>query len=138
MARTLKSDKWLFLATLLLVGTSIVMVYSASSFLAMTSRKFQSPYYFLFKQLAWAVLGMVVLGVSMRIDYRIYKQPAVIWAALGVVFRADRRALQGKINGTSRWFQAGPMSFQPSELAKITLAILPPRCSSDACIASTR
>ncbi len=124
MARTLKSDKWLFLATLLLVGTSIVMVYSASSFLAMTSRKFQSPYYFLFKQLAWAVLGMVVLGVSMRIDYRIYKQPAVIWAALGVVFLALIAVLfQGKINGTSRWFQAGPMSFQPSELAKITLAI---------------
>ena len=86
MARTLRSDKWLFLATLLLVGTSIVMVYSASSFLSMT--KYGHPYYFLFKQLAWAVLGLIVLGVSMRIDYRIYRQPALIWAALGVVFLA--------------------------------------------------
>ena len=62
MARTLRSDRWLFLATLLLVGTSIVMVYSASSFLSMT--KYGHPYYFLFKQLAWAVLGLIVLGIA--------------------------------------------------------------------------
>lgn len=124
MARTLKSDKLLFLATLLLVGTSIVMVYSASSFLAMTSRRFQSPYYFLFKQLAWAALGMVVLGISMRIDYRIYRQPALIWSALVVVFLALVAVLfMGKINGTSRWFSIGPAAIQPSELAKLTLTI---------------
>src|SRR5471032_3214487 len=124
MARTLKSDKLLFLATLLLVGTSIVMVYSASSFMAMTSHKFHIPYYFLFKQLAWAALGLVVLGVSMRVDYRIYRQPALIWTALIIVFLALVAVLfTGKINGTSRWFSIGPMAFQPSELAKLTLTI---------------
>ena len=124
MARTLKSDKWLFLATLLLVGTSIVMVYSASSFLAMTSRKVPSPYFFLFKQMAWAVLGMLVLAVSMRIDYRIYRQPAVIWSTLAIVFVALVAVLfMPHRNGTSRWFAIGSMTLQPSELAKPALAI---------------
>lgn len=122
MARTLRSDKWLFLATLLLVGTSIVMVYSASSFLSMT--KYGHPYYFLLKQLAWAVLGLIVLGVSMRIDYRIYRQPAVIWAALGVVFLALVAVLFTRpINGTSRWFSIGPMAIQPAEFAKLALIL---------------
>lgn len=124
MARTLKSDKLLFLATLLLVGTSIVMVYSASSFMAMTSRKFQTPNYFLYKQVAWALLGMVVLAVTMRVDYRFYKQPALIWSSLIVVFLLLVAVLFTRhINGTSRWFSAGPLSFQPSELAKLTLTI---------------
>jgi cell division protein FtsW len=124
MARTLKSDKLLFLATLLLVGTSIVMVYSASSFTAMTSSKFNDPNHFLYKQLAWAILGTIVLSVAMRVDYRFYRQPALIWSALVVCFVLLVGVLFTRhINGTSRWFSLGPVSFQPSELTKLTLTI---------------
>ena len=49
MARKLKSDRILFLATILLVGLSIVMVYSASAMLA--QERYQQPYLFLTKQL---------------------------------------------------------------------------------------
>ena len=67
MARKLKSDKFLFTATLLLVCTSIVMVYSASAVLAMD--KFHEPYYFLFKQAAdqGAVVRLVVLDRPQQI-----------------------------------------------------------------------
>ena len=58
MARKLKSDKLLFTATLLLVCTSVVMVYSASAVIAM--ERFQTPYLFLIKQIAWALLGLAV------------------------------------------------------------------------------
>jgi cell division protein FtsW len=122
MARTLKSDKLLFIATLLLVGTSILMVYSASSFLAMT--KFQSQYYFLFKQLAWAVIGLSVLAASMKIDYRVYRQPAIIWSTLILVLVALVAVLfMPARNGTTRWFAIGSMTLQPSEFAKIALII---------------
>lgn len=122
MARTLKSDKLLFVATLLLVGTSILMVYSASSFLAMT--KFQSQYYFLFKQLAWAVIGLSVLAATMRIDYRFYRQPAVIWFVLiGVLVALVAVLFMPARNGTTRWFGIGSMTVQPSEFAKIALII---------------
>jgi cell division protein FtsW len=118
MARTLKSDKWLFVATLLLVATGVVMVYSASAMYAVNHDK--PPYYFLFKQGAWALLGLVVLGIVMRVDYRVYKQPVVIWSTLGAVAVALVLVLFGhKINGTKRWFSLPGITLQPSELAKL-------------------
>src|SRR3982751_4093647 len=62
MARKLTSDKWLFTATLLLVCISVVMVYSASAVMAMEQN--HAPYYYLFKQLAWVLLGRPVNGAS--------------------------------------------------------------------------
>ena len=64
MARTLKSDRWLFLLTLLLVGVSVVMVYSASAATALN--KYSNAYYFLVRQAAWAVIGFGAMFVAMR------------------------------------------------------------------------
>src|SRR5439155_20905372 len=83
MARKLKSDRVLFIATILLVGLGVVMVYSASAVVMM--EKFQRPYLFLTKQAMWAALGVVLLGVVMRFDYHHYKQPGLIWVCLGCV-----------------------------------------------------
>src|SRR5262245_1652758 len=122
MARTLKSDKTLFLATLLLVAASVVMVYSASAVQAMA--KYETPHFFLYRQLLWAVIGvMLMLGV-MRIDYHEYRRPGLIWAFLAVtllllvaVFFFDAR------NGTKRWITFGMFSLQPSELAKLAVIL---------------
>jgi cell division protein FtsW len=123
MARTLKSDKLLFLATLLLVFVSMVMVYSASAVLAI-DRYQQPPYYFLFKQVIWAVLGLILLWLAMRVDYRRLKQPVVIWTALGVSIAALVLVFFGPaINGTRRWFALGGIGVQPSELAKVSMII---------------
>jgi len=119
MARTLKSDKLLFMATLLLVCTSVVMVYSASAVIAMD--RYQQPYWFLIKQGTWAMLGVFLLSVTMRIDYRTYREPVVIWTALAVVGIALVAVLfREPINGTRRWFGVGGIGVQPSELAKMT------------------
>src|SRR6266542_4699879 len=83
MARKLKSDQTLFVATLLLVCLSIVMVYSASAVVAM--ERYQQPYLFLIKQLMWATLGLAFLWLVMRVDYRIYREPVFIWSCLGLV-----------------------------------------------------
>lgn len=122
MARKLKSDKTLFLATLALLGSSVVMVYSASAVLAMD--RFQQPYFFLFRQLTWVVLGGGLLAGVMRIDYRLLKQPVVIWAALGVTTLALAAVLfSPPINGARRWFGIGGIGVQPSELAKMAVII---------------
>ena len=93
MARKLKSDKVLFLATLLLVCSSVVMVYSASAVLAMN--RFNQPYFFLIKQAMWAALGLAAMSIAMRFDYRNYRQPTFIWMALGRRrLCAGRRPLQ--------------------------------------------
>ena len=82
MARTLKSDKLLFWATLLLVGVSVVMVYSASAVQSTDAGK--APYYLLLRQLAWVVLGLGVMVVAMRVDYHVLRRPEVIWTLAGI------------------------------------------------------
>ncbi len=122
MARKLKADKLLFLATLLLVCVSLVMVYSASAVLAM--ERYEQPYLFLFKQFTWVMLGMFLLAILMRVDYRSYRQPVVIWTALAVVIVGLVAVLfSAPINGTRRWFSIGPIGVQPSELAKLVVVL---------------
>jgi cell division protein FtsW len=122
MARKLKSDKWLFIATLVLVCDSLVMVYSASAVIAMD--RFHQPTYFLFKQATFALVGLVLIPVLMKIDYRRYRQPAVIWTALAFVGFALVGVLFGpRINGARRWFGVAGTGVQPSEFAKIVVIV---------------
>ena len=122
MARKLKSDKFLFIATLLLVCTSVVMVYSASAVIAM--EKHQQPYLFLFKQAAFALVGLLLVPVVMRIDYRTYRQPVVIWTALALAILTLVAVLFARpVNGAARWLNVGPLGIQPSELAKLAVIL---------------
>ena len=118
MARTLKYDKVLFTATLLLVFGSIVMVYSASALVAL--ERYQQAYLFVTRQVMWAVLGLAVMAVAMRVDYRTYRHDAFVWALLAVVALMLIGVLfSPPINGTRRWFGLGGLGVQPSELAKL-------------------
>jgi cell division protein FtsW len=120
MARKLKSDRILFLATILLVGLSIVMVYSASAMLA--QERFQQPYLFLTKQLMWAVLGLAFLGIVMRVDYRHYREPVFIWSCLGLVVLGLVAVLFcPPVNNARRWVSLGGLGIEPSELAKLSV-----------------
>jgi cell division protein FtsW len=118
LARKLKIDRVLFTATLLLVCVSVVMVYSASAVVAL--ERFQQPYLFLTKQALWSVLGLAVLVVAMRVDYRTYRNEAFIWSLLAVVGLMLVAVLfMAPVNGTRRWFAVGGLGIQPSELAKV-------------------
>jgi len=122
MARKLKSDKVLFIATLLLVCSSIVMVYSASAVVA--AEKFDQANFFLMRQMMWAVLGLAVLAITMRIDYRTYRNDLFVWALLGVVgVMLVAVFFSPPINNTRRWFGVGGLGIQPSELAKVAAVL---------------
>jgi cell division protein FtsW len=122
MARTLKSDKTLFIATMLLVSVSLVMVYSASAVQALA--KYQVANYFLYRQLAWAILGVCALFAAMRIDYRRYREPFVIWTLLAITIVLLLSVFFfAPINGTRRWMSLGYASLQPSELAKLAVIL---------------
>jgi cell division protein FtsW len=122
MAKRVSVDRWLFTVTMLLVFLGLVMVFSASA--VMARERFGSPYAFLSKQLIWAAAGLAAMVVTMRLDYRRYKHPAVVFSFLGIttlllisVFFLDRS------HNTHRWIHAGGFSFQPSELAKPVLIL---------------
>jgi cell division protein FtsW len=119
VARKLKSDRVLFTATILLVGLSIVMVYSASAVVAL--QKTGRPSVFLIKQGLWAALGIAVLGIVMRMDYRNYKAPVFLWSSLAFVVGGLVLVLfSPPVNNARRWFAIGGLGIQPSELAKLT------------------
>src|SRR5213593_2193343 len=122
MARKLKPDRVLFLVTLVLVGFGVAMVFSSSAIVA--KEKFGDPNYFFLKQLISAVLGLAVMFVIMKVDYHVYRHPAIIFSMLGivvsllvVVFFVAPSA------NTHRWFQLLGFSVQPSEVAKLVLVL---------------
>lgn len=122
MAKRVSVDRWLFGAVLLLVLLGLVMVFSASA--VMAKDKFGSPYTFLLRQIGWACAGLLAMVALMRVDYRRYKHPAVVFTLLGLtmvmlvaVFFLDRS------HNTHRWLRFGALSFQPSELAKPALIL---------------
>ena len=122
MAKRVSVDRWLFTVTMLLVFVGLVMVFSASA--VMAKDKYGSPYAFLLRQVLWAVAGLVAMVVAMRVDYRRYKSPAVVFSLMGLttlllisVFFLDRS------HNTHRWIRGGGFSLQPSELAKPVLIL---------------
>ena len=122
MARTLKSDKPLYLATLALLFSSLVMVYSASAVVA--GERLGQPYFFLFRQGVWLAIGICLLVAVMRVDYRRLKRPVVVWTVLGVTTVALIAVLFGpSINGTRRWFGIAGFGVQPSEIAKLAVIL---------------
>ena len=83
-----------------------------------------NQYLYLFKQLTFALLGLLLVQLIMRIDYRKYREPAVIWTCLGFVALALVAVLFGEArNGARRWLNLGGLGIQPSELAKICVII---------------
>ena len=122
MARKLKSDRVLFTATFLLVCVSVVMVFSASALVAL--ERFDQPDLFLIKQGLWAVLGLAVLAIVMRIDYRTYRSDLVITGLLAFVALLLIAVLfSPPVNGSRRWFGLGGLGIQPSELAKVACVL---------------
>src|SRR5437879_7611137 len=122
MAKRVSADRWLFTVTLCLVFVGLVMVFSASALLANSC--YCSGYTFLFRPLAWAVTAIIAMFLAMKLDYRRYKHPAVVFSVLGVttlmlisVFFLDRT------HHTHRWIHWGSFSFQPSEIAKPALIL---------------
>lgn len=116
-------DLGLLFPVLLLVGMGIVMVYSASSALAL--KKFGSGYFFLKKQALFSLIGIVVLVAFSYIPFRLYRRltyPALLLGILmlvAVVFTGWGVTA----GGSSRWLQIGPLRFQPSEMARMALVI---------------
>src|SRR5438445_25612 len=131
MPRKLAPDIWLFGVAVVLLSAGVVMVYSASAIVA--ADRFHDPYFFLKKQIFWALLGAACLWVAIRVDYRrleAFVLPLLIFAGILLVLVLVSPFGQA-INGTRRWIRLGPVSFQPAELAKLALVVSLPGSHTD-------
>jgi len=120
MPKKLGPDWVLFLVTLVLAIFGIVMVFSSSA--VMAKEVHGNPNYFSFKQLLAATLGLALMFLIMKVDYRKYRKPILVFSILSVAIGTLVLVyfLAPSANA-HRWIQFPGISFQPSELAKIAL-----------------
>jgi cell division protein FtsW len=111
----------LVVVTLGLVALGLVMVYSASS--ARAALAADDPAYYLKRQAAYAFLGVVALVLLSRTDYRRlrYVVPPLLLTSFALLVAV--LVLGTPVNGAKRWLTFGPATLQPSELAKLALAL---------------
>ncbi len=111
----------LVLVTLGLTAFGLVMVYSATS--APAALGGGDPVFYLKRESIYAALGVVLLLVASRVDYRKlrYLAPVLMLTSLGLCLAV--LVLGEQVNGARRWLGVGSLAFQPSELAKLSLAI---------------
>jgi len=111
----------LVLVTLALVAFGLVMVYSATSAAAAVDGT--DPSYYLKRQVIYAAIGIALMVAVQRWDYRRLRPlaPALVLTSLGLLVAV--LVIGPAINGARRWISIGPAAFQPSELAKLALAV---------------
>jgi cell division protein FtsW len=114
-------SRLLIMVTLALVAFGLVMVYSATSAAAAIGGN--DPSYYLKRQGVYAAAGIVLMILAQRWDYRRLRalSPLLVLISLGSLVAV--LAIGPPINGARRWVSLGPAAFQPSELAKLSLAI---------------
>ncbi len=114
-------DRGLLVIVWLLVITGLLLLYSTSAYNGQV--KFHDSFYYVKKQLFATALGLLCMWVIARIDYHVWKRfaPVLYVVALGlsvaVLFVGE------EYNGSKRWLSLGPISFQPSEFAKVAILL---------------
>jgi cell division protein FtsW len=121
MRRQSVESRLLVLVTLGLVAFGLVMVYSATSAPAALART--DPMSYLKKQGAYALIGVALMMAAARFDYRRLRlfAPTLVLSALFLCLAV--LVIGTRVNGARRWIELGPATFQPSELAKLALAV---------------
>jgi cell division protein FtsW len=123
MAKRLATDRVLLGTAVILFGAGLLMLWSASQPFSESGARVNGEA-IMVRQLFWAVLGVAVMLVSLRIDYRILRSRYVGFSILGVAMLLLVGALASPaVNETNRWIRLGGVSFQPSEFAKLAIVI---------------
>jgi cell division protein FtsW len=99
----------------------LVMVMSASSVVALD--EYGSSWYFVSRQAAWAAVGTVALVVLAKLDYHRWRRYSGAFVLVALALLAVVLPIGTGTNGATRWIGVGPLTFQPSELAKLALLV---------------
>ena len=122
--RKLMCDKTLLIVTIILVIFGLFMVYSASNVVALY--KYDDAYYFLKRQAIFAGIGISLMILIINLDiYKIYKYIPLVFLISIVSLILVLIPGIGMVRGGARsWIGIGSVSFQPSELAKVSIILL--------------
>ena len=118
-----KFDIFLFIAVIILIVIGIIMVYSSSNIWA--EYKFNDSFHYLKQQALFMIIGIIIMFIVSKIDYRFYYKKAniilgICLLLLGLVLIPGLGSVR---NGSRSWFGIGSFGIQPSEAAKLGLII---------------
>lgn len=116
-------DFILFVIIIILLSLGIVMVLSASAPSAIAESG--NSYSYVIQQLKAAILGIILMLIISKIDYRLYKKfyKAIYWISVLILLLVLIPGLGLSSNGATRWIDLKFIQFQPSELTKIGLIV---------------
>ena len=115
-------DYGLMLCVLILVVFGLVVLYSTSAYNGRV--KFADSAYYLKKQFFATSLGLAAMyGVS-KIDYHKWERLAWLGYLVSILLSTAVLFFGDEYNGSKRWLSLGPLSFQPSEFAKVAVILL--------------
>ena len=119
----LSYDLWILIPALFLTALGIVLVYSSSSHVA--AHRYGDSYFFLKRQILFFAIGLAIMILAKKIPVTLY--PKLVYPLLGLSFcllvLLFIPGFGHKVGGASRWLRVGSFSLQPSEFAKLSLAI---------------
>jgi len=118
-----KVDIFLFSAVILLIVFGIIMIYSASSIWA--EYKFNDSFYYIKRQLIFAVIGVFLMIFISKIDYNLYYKKAnkILLICFILLVLVAIPGIGSIRNGSRSWFGIGSFGIQPSEAAKLGMII---------------
>lgn len=120
---TKKLDYPMLLVIFILICFGLITLASASSYAALST--YEDSNYFLFRQLAFALVGVFFMFIISRIDYNKYKKLAYLGYGftLLLMLAVLIPGVGVEVKGATRWLGVGTFRFQPSEIMKIMLVI---------------
>ena len=114
-------DYTLLTALFMLVVMGLVILYSTSAYNG--DVKFHDSFYYLKKQVFATLLGIAGMFVVANMDYHVWRHFAVLGYLTAILLSVAVLFIGDEINGSKRWLSLGPLSFQPSEFAKVALIL---------------
>ena len=116
-------DYNLLFLIIFLLSFGLVMLYSSSAYVS--ANKYGDDAYYLKRQLRNIGLGAVMMFITAKIDYRIWKKFGTLayFGSFVLCILVFIPGIGSSSHGSSRWIDLGPVSFQPSEVAKLGIII---------------
>lgn len=115
-------DYVLLILVLILVVFGLVVLFSTSAYNGRV--KFADPAYYFKKQFFATSLGLMAMYLVSQIDYRRWIPLAGLGYVVSLILSTAVLFIGDEYNGSKRWLSLGPLSFQPSEFAKLAVVIL--------------
>ena len=122
-------DKIFLLAVLLVTAYGTIMVFSAG--IAYAEARYGDSLYFVKKQTIWLLIGFAVLYFSSKIEPLLYKKLTPYFYAMSTILLVLVLIVGFVGNGAQRWISIGPITIQPSEIAKLSMIMMLAKYFSD-------